>query len=186
MKIGYVRVSTGEQNPDMQRAALAADGCEIIFDDCGESGASRTRKGLLSALHRLAEGDVLVVWRLDRLGRSLSHLIEIIDQIGRKGAGFRSLSDAIDTTTAGGKLVFHVMGAMAEFERALIVERTRAGMTAAKRRGKHVGRPRKLTPYHIDHARELLATGRMSQASVAALLGVGVRTLRRALNMTFP
>src|SRR5262249_33703239 len=98
-----------------------------------------------------------VVWRLDRLGRSLAHLIEIIDSIGQVGAGFASLTESIDTTTAGGRLVFHMMGALAEFERSLIAERTRAGMKAAKRRGKHVGRPSKLTRQQIHHARELIA-----------------------------
>lgn len=181
MKIGYARVSTDEQNLELQRHALEAAGCERIIEDQGISGAAVTRPGLDEALGALCAGDVLVVWRLDRLGRSLGHLIEIIDAIGKGGAGFASLSESIDTTTAGGRLVFHMMGALAEFERSLIGERTKAGMSAAKRRGRHVGRPRSLTPEQLDHARELIAGGK-TRGTVAALLGVDVKTLRRALN----
>lgn len=181
MKIGYARVSTEEQNLALQRHALESAGCDVIFEDKGVSGAATTRPGLSKALARLGPGDVLVVWRLDRLGRSLAHLIELVAGFGKVGAGFQSLSDAIDTTTAGGRLVFHMMGAMAEFERSLISERTRHGMKAAKRLGKHVGRPRKLTPQQTAHARELLAAGKENRTAIAALFGVDVRTLRRAL-----
>jgi DNA invertase Pin-like site-specific DNA recombinase len=127
-------------------------------------------------------GDVLVVWKLDRLGRSLGFLIDLIDYLGKGGAGFKSLSDGIDTTTASGKLVFHIMGALAEFERSLISERTSAGMKAAKRRGRHVGRPPKMTPHKVAHARQLIVEGKETQAGIAALLGVGEATLRRHLN----
>jgi DNA invertase Pin-like site-specific DNA recombinase len=123
----------------------------------------------------------LVVWKLDRLGRSLAHLIYLIDRIGKAGAGFQCLTEAIDTTTAGGKLVFHMMGAIAEFERSLIAERTRAGMKAAKKGGKHVGRPRKLTPAQIEHAREMIESGRLTKAYMADLYGMHPSTLYRAL-----
>ena len=181
MKIGYARVSTDEQNLDLQRAALEAAGCERVFEDFGISGTDFTRPGLAAALAALGPGDVLAVWKLDRLGRSLGQLITMIDRLGKAGAGFQSLSEAIDTTTAGGRLVFHVMGALAEFERSLIGERTKAGMQAAKRRGKAVGRPRKLTAHQLDHARTLLTAGKETRAGVAELFGVDVATLRRAL-----
>lgn len=181
MKIGYARVSTEEQNLALQKQALKAAGCKIIIEDPGVSGAAPVRPGLSEVLGRVKNGDVLVVWRLDRLGRSLGHLIEIIAGLGRAGVGFASLTEAIDTTTAGGRLVFHMMGALAEFERGLIAERTTAGMKAAKRRGKHVGRPRKLSRAQVQHAKELLASGKESRGAVAELLGVNVKTLRRAL-----
>lgn len=122
-----------------------------------------------------------MVWKLDRLGRSLGDLIHIIDKLGKAGAGFVSLSEAIDTTTAGGKLVFHMMGALAEFERSLIAERTKAGMSAAKKRGVSLGRPKKLTKTQIDHAREMVETGKQTLASMADLYGVDNSTLWRAL-----
>lgn len=181
MKIGYARVSTDEQNLDLQRQALEAAGCAVIHEDRGLSGASKERPGLAKALGQLGAGDVLVVWKLDRLGRSLAHLIGIIDGLGKSGAGFVSLSESIDTTTAGGRLIFHMMGALAEFERSLIGERTSAGMKAAKRRGKHVGRPAKLTAHQLAHARALIEEGTETRAGIAALFGVDVATLRRAL-----
>lgn len=181
MKIGYARVSTDEQNLDLQIQALRKAGCRPIIKDDGLSGADRSRPGLTEALSTLKKGDVLVVWKLDRLGRSLDHLIALIDTIGKQGAGFVSLTETIDTTTAGGRLVFHMMGALAEFERGLIKERTKAGMAAAKRRGKHVGRPFKLTGQQVAHARELLASGKESRNAVAALFDVDAKTLRRAL-----
>lgn len=181
MKIGYARISTDDQSLDLQRDALTRAGCETVFEDCGVSGTTTKRTGLDSALARLGQGDVLVVWKLDRLGRSLPHLIEIIRQLGEQGAGFASLSENIDTTTAGGKLVFHLMGALAEFERTLIVERVNAGIAAAKRRGKHVGRPRKLTPEQISHAREAIENGMQTPSGMAAVLGVDHTTLWRAL-----
>ncbi|SNB79775.1 Resolvase, N terminal domain, partial [Arboricoccus pini] len=134
MKVGYARVSTDDQNLDLQRRALTAAGCEKIFED-QISGASTKRPGLDDALAQCGNDDVLVVWKLDRLGRSLSHLIAVVQELGDKGCGFQSLSENIDTTTAGGRLVFHLMGSLAEFERALIAERTRAGLAAARMRG---------------------------------------------------
>ena len=152
VNLGYARVSTEDQNLDLQWTALLAAGCDPVFED-QVSGMTIRRPGLDQALTRLGAGDVLVVWRLDRLGRSLPHLIETIRRIGDTGGEFRSLTESIDTTTAGGRLYFHMMGAFAEFERALIVERTRAGMKAAKARGVEVGRKRALTPAQISHAR---------------------------------
>jgi len=181
MKIGYARVSTEEQNLDLQRAALDGAGCERVFEDHGISGGATQRPGLSEALETLSEGDVLVVWKLDRLGRSLSHLVGLLDELGKRGVGFASITESIDTTTAGGRLVFHMMAALSEFERSIIVERTKAGMSAAKRRGKRLGRPAKLTDEHLDHARALLASGEHTRRSVAALLGVNESTLRRRL-----
>jgi DNA invertase Pin-like site-specific DNA recombinase len=179
MKIGYARVSTDEQNLDLQLDALHAVGCDQVFQDRGVSGTVIERDGLSQAVLGTGAGDVLIVWKLDRLGRSLGFLIDLIDELGKRGAGFQSLSDGIDTTTAGGKLVFHIMGALAEFERSLISERTTAGMKAAKRRGQHVGRPRKLTPDQLDIAAQLMAD--RSQGDVAKALGVAVSTLREAM-----
>ncbi|PQA86033.1 recombinase family protein [Hyphococcus luteus] len=145
MLVGYARVSTIDQNLNLQLDALKRAGCATVYQDEGVSGAKAKRPGLSKALRRLKKGDVLVVWRLDRLGRSMRHLIELTTMFEAKGVGFRSLSDAIDTSTATGKLFFHVTGAFAEFERNLISERTKAGMAAAKARGVKMGRPRKLT-----------------------------------------
>lgn len=181
MKVGYARVSTDEQNLALQLDALTAAGCEKVFTDKGVSGASTERSGLTKALRTVANGDVLVVWRLDRLGRSLAFLIELIEKLHRDGAGFQSLTDGIDTTTTSGKLVFHIMGALAEFERSLIAERTKAGMAAAKRRGKHIGRPRKLSAVQAAQARAIIESGKETRAAVAARFGVDVATLRRAV-----
>src|SRR5689334_7385103 len=141
MLIGYARVSTGEQTLDLQTDALRAAGCDRLFTDT-ISGASTERVGLAAALDISRSGDTLVVWRLDRLGRSLRHLIETITTLEKQGVGFRSLTEAIDTTSPGGKLVFHLFGALAEFERDLIRARTRAGMAAARARGRVGGHPR--------------------------------------------
>lgn len=182
MNIGYARVSTDDQNLDLQRTALTQAGCSPVFED-QVSGMAMRRPGLDKALNKLGEGDTLVVWRLDRLGRSLPHLIETIHLVGEKGAGFRSLTESIDTTTAGGRLYFHMMGALAEFERTLIIERTRAGMKAAKARGVEVGRKRVLTPAQINHARQLVDQGE-SPSAVARSMKVGRSTLYRALHFS--
>lgn len=181
MNIGYARVSTEEQNLDLQRQALEAAGCEKIYEDHGISGAAIERPGLANALAAAESGDVLVVWKLDRLGRSLPHLVEVINGLRDAGIGFRSLQEQIDTTSAGGRFYLHILAALAEFERELISERTKAGMAAARRRGKHIGRPRKLTAQQVTHARELIDSGTETRAAVAALFGVDVATLRRAL-----
>ena len=179
--VGYARVSTDEQNLDLQRNALRDAGCMEIVEDAGVSGAARERPGLTKALALCEAGDVLTVWRLDRLGRSLGHLIETVTELGERGVGFRSLTEAIDTTTAGGRLTFHLFGALAEFERELIGERTRAGLKAARKRGVQLGRPRRLDHYQVRHAAELIERGEQTVAGAAALLGVGRNTLGRAL-----
>jgi DNA invertase Pin-like site-specific DNA recombinase len=135
-------VSTDDQSPALQIDALRQAGCDTIFEE-HISGAAKSRPALGRALKRLRPGDTLVIWKLDRLGRSLPHLLDVVAGLDRRKIGFRSLSEAIDTTTAGGRLLFHVMGALAEFERSLIAERTKAGMAAAKARGKHIGRPKR-------------------------------------------
>ncbi|MFO7681048.1 MAG: recombinase family protein [Chloroflexota bacterium] len=143
MKIGYARISTHEQNFSLQMDALEKAGCGKLFHD-QISGATTKRPGLDEALIYLREGDVLVVWRLDRLGRSLPHLIETINLLEGKGIGFQSLQESIDTTTSGGRLIFHIFGALSEFERNLIRERTQAGLAAARARGRIGGRPKSL------------------------------------------
>lgn len=181
MLIGYARISTDEQNLAMQLDALSLAGCHQVFCDGGVSGAATERKALNEALAALSPGDVLVVWKLDRLGRSLAHLIQITTRLEAEGVGFRSLSEAIDTTTASGRLLFHVMGAIAEFERGLISERTRAGMAAAKARGQHLGRERKLTEEDAIWAKRMIDQGRLSPDEVLIALRVSSMTLRRAL-----
>lgn len=180
MKIGYARVSTQDQKLDLQLAALQAAGCGTIYEDQA-SGTRAKRPGLDQALAELAPGVVLVVWRLDRLARSVSHLIEVFKLIEAKGAGFVSVMEAIDTTSAGGRFVFHVMAGLAEFERALIVERTQAGLAAAKARGTKLGRRKSLTPKQVAHGRALLDAGETGNA-VAQSLGVSRATLYRAIN----
>src|SRR5829696_3337023 len=141
MDVGYARVSTFDQNLDLQKDALKRAGCEKIFTDT-MSGAKAERPGLVQALTFTRTGDVLVVWKLDRLGRSLKNLIDVVTKLETLGIGFRSITESIDTTTSGGKLIFHIFGALAEFERDLIRERTQAGLTAARARGRKGGRPR--------------------------------------------
>jgi DNA invertase Pin-like site-specific DNA recombinase len=144
MLIGYARVSTADQTLDLQKDALQQAGCTKIFTDTA-SGAKAERTGLDEALNYVRNGDTLVVWRLDRLGRSLKHLIETITTLNNRNIGFKSITENIDTTTSGGKLVFHIFGALAEFERDIIRERTNAGLTAARARGRNGGRPKSLT-----------------------------------------
>ena len=186
MQIGYARVSTEEQNLGLQMDALRHAGCDRIFQDEGISGVAVSRPALNEALAALGPGDVLVTWKLDRLGRSLAHLIDIIAKLAARDIGFRSLSEAIDTTTASGRLLFHVMGALAEFERALISERTRAGMAAARARGSVIGRPPKLMDCEIVQARRELESGVATMAELAAALGVSSLTLDRALKRLNP
>jgi DNA invertase Pin-like site-specific DNA recombinase len=156
MLIGYARVSTDDQNLDLQRDALQKAGCEQIFTD-RISGTKDRRPGLEEALSHLRSGDTLVVWRLDRLGRSLRHLIDTVTTLQERGIGFKSLTESIDTTTSGGKLVFHIFGALAEFEREIIRERTNAGLQAARARGRNGGRPKKLTNKQIQMLQHLAA-----------------------------
>jgi DNA invertase Pin-like site-specific DNA recombinase len=180
MLIGYARVSTTDQNLNLQRDALLAAGCPEtrVYTDIA-SGAKAGRPGLEAALHDLREGDTLVVWKLDRLGRSLRHLIETVHALGARGVGFKSLQEHIDTTTPGGKLVFHVFAALAEFERDLIGERTRAGLTAARARGRRGGRKPALTPKQAALARSMKADPGNSIADICATLGISKRTLYR-------
>jgi DNA invertase Pin-like site-specific DNA recombinase len=180
MKWGYARVSTEDQNLDLQRRALSAAGCDQVFED-QISGTVTKRPGLDDALARCGDGDVLVVWKLDRLGRSLPHLIEVIRELGERGCGFQSLTENIDTTTADGRLVFHLMGALAEFERALIAERTKAGLAAARTRGVRIGRKRAMSAEQVRHARALLEAGERP-SDIARTMQVGRSTLYRALD----
>ncbi|KAB0686347.1 DNA resolvase [Burkholderia territorii] len=180
MNIGYARVSTDEQSLGLQIDALTRAGCDVVFSDQGISGADFQRPGLDAALAKVMKGDTLVVWRLDRLGRSLSKLIDLINFLARRGVDFNSLTESINTASPGGRLVFHMMGALAEFERSLISERTRAGLAAARARGKQLGRRRHMTPDQCAHASVLLETQTIME--VAAHFNVHPRTLKRALN----
>jgi DNA invertase Pin-like site-specific DNA recombinase len=183
--IGYARVSTNEQNHGLQLDALQAAGCDVVFQDTA-SGSVTGRKGLTDALARCTAGDVLVVWKLDRLGRSLFGLVELVEDLKRRGIGLKVLTGQgamVGTTRPEGRLVFGIFAALAEFERGLIRERTKAGMQSAKKRGQHIGRPRKLTAHQIAHARAVLNAQTDTRAGVAALFGVDVATLRRALNL---
>jgi DNA invertase Pin-like site-specific DNA recombinase len=179
MQIGYARISQSDQSLDLQCDALAKAGCEKIFSDT-VSGAREKRPGLSQALEFARSGDVLVVWRLDRLGRSLPHLIETIRHLDQRAVGFKSLAEAIDTTTTGGRLAYHLFGALTEFERALIRERTRAGLEAARQRGRVGGRPRSMTGDKIDAAKKLLSSDTPPK-DVASVVGVSVPTLYRWL-----
>lgn len=183
MKIGYAQVSTEEQKMDLQMEALKGAGCEHIFEDHGVSGRTFERQGLDAALAALKKGDMLIVWRLDRLGRSLAKLIELMEELGSKGIEFRSLSESIDTSSSGGRLVFHMMAALAEFERSLISERTRAGMQAAREKGRHLGRPPSLTTEQVDQA--IIAVEEVGEnlTDVALRFGVSRRSLKRLISM---
>jgi DNA invertase Pin-like site-specific DNA recombinase len=181
MLVGYARVSTADQSLDLQRDALKGAGVDRVFTDQA-SGRKDDRPGLAAALAALQAGDILVVWKLDRLGRSLKHLVETVSVLERRGVGLRVLSGGIDTTSAAGRLVFGIFAALAEFEAELIRERTLAGLAAAKKRGRKGGRPRALTTKQLDHARMLIALGRTSVKEVAATLGVSRSTLYRALS----
>jgi DNA invertase Pin-like site-specific DNA recombinase len=185
MKIGYARVSTEDQTLGLQLDALRAAGCDAVHED-RLSGMAANRPGLNSALGACQPGDVLHVWKLDRLGRSMMELVGIVDDLRRRGVGLKVLTGegaAIDTTRPEGRLILGVFAAFAEFERELIRERTKAGMQAARRRGKRLGRRPALTPEKLDMAHEQLAKGK-GRAVVARMIGVDPSTLRRALNGT--
>lgn len=186
MLIGYVRVSTNDQNTDLQRNALQSANCEQIFED-KISGKTSERPGLKRALRTLKEGDTLVVWKLDRLGRSMRHLVMLTEELRERGVNFRSLTDSIDTSTPMGRFFFHVMGALAEMERELIVERTRAGLTAAREKGRIGGRRRIMTPEVVERAKRMLMNG-ATRYQVALVLDISVKTLYRYLpvNATKP
>jgi DNA invertase Pin-like site-specific DNA recombinase len=177
MLIGYARVSTHDQTLALQQDALTKAGCNKIFTDTA-SGALAEREGLDEALSYVRAGDMLVVWRLDRLGRSLKHLIETISQLDNRKIGFKSLTENIDTTTSGGKLIFHIFGALAEFERNLIRERTTAGLTAARARGRRGGRPKVLTGRQLSIAQDLYDK-RHAIAEILQTLKISKATLYR-------
>jgi DNA invertase Pin-like site-specific DNA recombinase len=178
MLIGYARVSTEDQDTALQRDALTGTGCERIFEETA-SGARVDREQLRTAIEFARAGDSLVVWKLDRLARSLTQLIQTIDELEKRSVGFRSMTEAIDTTTAGGRLIFHIFGALAEFERAIIRERTRAGLLAARNRGRKGGRRPSLSGNDLDAARALLASPDISFGDAARRLHVSKGTLYR-------
>jgi DNA invertase Pin-like site-specific DNA recombinase len=178
--LGYARVSTADQHPELQLDALQAAGCYRIFVDTA-SGALDDRPELTKALDHLRPGDTLVVWKLDRLGRSLRHLIETLTALQQRGVGFRSLQESLDTTTPGGKLIFHIFGALAEFERDLLRQRTQAGLAAARARGRTGGRPPSLTPTKRALARQLYDSRQYTLAEIARTLGVSRASIYRHL-----
>ncbi|MEM7620489.1 MAG: recombinase family protein [Pseudomonadota bacterium] len=180
-KIGYVRVSDHEQNEDLQINALKQAGCNVIYGDHGISGSIVKRKGLDDVLHWLKEHDVLVVWKLDRLGRSTVHLLQLLDQLRKRNIDFQAITQGIDTTTAVGRMLYGQLAVFAEFEREQIRERTIAGMQAAKARGKHIGRPRKLTEEQVLKAKKKIESGSQKMSIIAESLNVSLLTLNRAM-----
>ena len=177
--IGYARVSTGDQHTALQLDALRKAGCEKLFEDKA-SGVKTDRPGLAEAVRYARDGDTLTVWKLDRLGRSMNHLIEIVTELESRGVGFRSITENIDTTTPGGRLVFHLFGALAQFERDLIRERTRAGLRAASERGSVPGRRPVITPEKLKKARDLVDSG-LTVREAAGRIKVGKTALYEAL-----
>ena len=180
MLVGYARISTQDQSLDLQMDALTQAGCEKVFTDV-LSGAKAERPGLGEAIGYLRKGDVLVVWRMDRLGRSLKDLINQVNALVSQGIGFRSLQENIDTTTSGGKLIFHVFGALAEFERDVIRERTQAGLKAARARGRKGGRPCLLEGKKLQLACSMYSNSNHSPKDICATLGISPSTLYRAV-----
>lgn len=181
MIIGYARVSTQDQNTELQIDALNAAGCEQIFHE-SFTGKHRERPELSQCMRTLRAGDVLVVWKLDRLARSLKDLVEIIDDLQKRSIGFKSLTESIDTTNSAGKLIFHIFGALAEFEHSIIVERTKAGIAAARARGRKGGRKPALSESDVKKAAAMLSDPTMTKAEVAAHFKVSRTTLNAALN----
>jgi DNA invertase Pin-like site-specific DNA recombinase len=175
--IGYARVSTEDQSLDVQLDALRQAGCERVFTDKAPAARAH-RPGLGEVRSQLREGDILVVWKLDRLGRSVKGLVDLIGDLDQQGVQFRSLTDEIDTTTPHGRFFFHMMASLAQMERELIAERTKAGLEAARKRGRMVGRKRRMTPSKIESAKQLLGNG-MPPREVAKNLGVSIPTLYR-------
>jgi DNA invertase Pin-like site-specific DNA recombinase len=180
MKIGYARVSTDEQNPALQIAALKKAGCKKIFEDRAVSGVVAKRPSLTRCLNTIQAGDTLIVWKLDRLGRSLRDLISFLDGLKQRGIEFQSITEAINTGTPAGRAMWQIIGALAELERSMITERTKAGIAAAKAHGVKLGRKPKLTPQQITHTRKLIADGE-SPKHVAQLLKMARSTLYAAL-----
>lgn len=180
MIVGYARVSTQDQNPELQLDALRAAGCEQVFSEKA-SGALKDRPELTACLRTLRKGDSLVVWKLDRLARSLKDLVELMQDLDQRGVGFRSLTETIDTTNAGGRLVFHVFGALAEFERSLIRERTLAGLAAARARGRRGGRKLAMSKADVRKAAAMLTDPAITKAEVAKHFAVSRVTLNASL-----
>lgn len=180
MLIGYARVSTEDQNLDLQNDALLQAGCDKIIEEKA-SGARTDRTGLDEALSFLRKGDTLVVWKLDRLGRSLQHLIKVVNELCENGIYFRSIQESLDTSSSGGKLIFHIFGALAEFERDVIRDRTKAGLAAARARGRVGGRPKLMNEKKVRLARTLMADHSNSIDDVCETLGVSRATLYRYL-----
>lgn len=180
MLVGYARVSTSQQDTALQRDALNAAGCERIYEEKA-SGAQRDRPQLMAALDVMRAGDTLVCYRMDRVARSLRQLIETVEDLEARGIGFKSLNEQIDTTSAGGKLVFHIFGALSEFERSLIRSRTMAGLEAARERGRVGGRPKRIDDDKLKVAKTLLANSDMTVADIAGQIGVSPATLYRYL-----
>ncbi|WP_312470146.1 recombinase family protein [Brucella sp.] len=180
---GYARVSTTEQNLDLQLSALRAVGCDDVLTDEGISGADFSRPGLSKLLKRLRAGDTLTVWRLDRLGRSLFNLIKLVRELEERGIQFRSLSESIDTGTSGGRLLFHLLAAMAEFERSLVSERTRAGMAAARARGSRIGRKPAMSPEQIAEATSAFVDDGISLVDLAKQYSIHPRTLKSKMRL---
>ena len=179
--IGYARVSTQGQELDLQLDALRAAGCERIFEDRGVSGAKATRPGLDDLVRYVREGDVLTVYKLDRLGRNVSHLLAFVQDLSERKVGFRSLTEQLDTTTPGGRLLFHLFASLSQFERDLIAERTNAGLLAAAARGRKGGRPRSVTPEKLARAKELMVDRRLTTPEIARRLRVSKSALYDAL-----
>ncbi|MDA3807943.1 MAG: recombinase family protein [Thiomicrorhabdus sp.] len=177
MLIGYTRVSSGDQNLDLQTDALETAGCSKVFSD-KLSGAKKIRPGLEEAMSHVREGDTFVIWKLDRLGRTVKGLIDLVGDLEAKGIHFRSITDGVDTSTPSGRFFFHVMASLAQMERELLVERTKAGLTAARERGRVGGRKRVMTPSKLEAAKKLLDEG-MPPKEVAQNLGVSIPTLYR-------
>ena len=180
MLIGYARVSTDDQNLHLQHDELKKTGCEKFFDD-KITGSKIDRPGLDAAVDYARNGDVIVVWRLDRLSRSLKDLIQVVSDLESKGIGLKSIHESIDTTSSSGKLIFHIFGALAEFERNLIRERTHSGLKAARARGKMGGRPKKLNADKVKLAKDLYNEKTRSIKQICALVGVSKPTLYKYL-----
>lgn len=179
MRIGYARVSTDEQNLRLQIDALSAAGCDFIYKDDGVSAVARERPEFAAALAALEPGDTLVIWKMDRAFRSLLNALQVLEALETRGVNFHSLTDAIDTTTPMGRFAYQITNAFAELERALIIERTRAGIAAARRRGVRIGRPPKLTPEQIEQIRKELTSGTATPADLTQRYGISQRTLAR-------
>jgi DNA invertase Pin-like site-specific DNA recombinase len=178
--LGYARISTPDQDLALQLDALDAAGCDRIFPDVA-SGAKTARPELEKLMDYIREGDTLVAWKLDRLGRSMKHLIDTVGALRERGIQFRSLREGIDTSTPAGKLVFHMFASLAEFERDLIIERTEAGLAAARARGRHGGRPRSLTPRQVRTLLAMHDAGGHTVAAIAETLGTSTATVYREL-----